>query len=221
MGFGLLFSGYATLLAFRAIPIEVLGYFLTYLGAEKLARHDKKFNLVKYASVYMFFESVLWAALWLLKVTKMPLGFLTTQTFADIENLLYYSGLAVFHAVLYLAVISISKTVGYDKGASRAKFAFVAMLIFFVSQLVVAFVPGMTAAVALPVLVYQMLWLFVNLFLLYGCYAMIVTDEMLEKEERKYNEYMEKHRPKAKSSKATDKNINKTCGRKTYRASKK
>lgn len=218
MGFGLLFVAYATTLAFRAIPIEAVGFFLAYLGAEKLSVHDKKFNAVKYASVFMFFESVLWAVLWFLQITKMPLGFITSETFAQIESILHHSGMAVFLITVYRAVASISATVGYEKGIKRSRLAFGATVIMYAAQIIVPLVPGITAVAALPVAVFQLVWTFINLFLLYGCYAMIVTDEMVEKEERKYNEYLEKHRPKSKAPAAENK---KQSGTQKFKATKK
>ena len=208
MGFGLVFIGYASLLAFRVIPIELIGFFLIYLGAEKLQAHDKKFSAVKIASAAMFFESALGAVIWLSKVIKIPFGFLSSQTVENIENIFFHSGLVILLALLYRGVISISKAVGYNKGVVRAKFAFVSMIIFYAAQICLAVLPTLSAVLSLPVLIFQLLWMMINLILLYGCYAMIVTGEMLEKEEKKYNEYLEKHRPRGKTA---DPKIKKTA----------
>ena len=65
MGFGLVFIGYATLLFFKIIPIEIIGFFIIYLGLDKLQASEPSFKYAKYASVYMFFESALSSLLWI------------------------------------------------------------------------------------------------------------------------------------------------------------
>ena len=59
MGFGLLIIGYSALLLLRIVPIEIVGFFVMYLGLEKLSKHEKKLSYAKYAAIFMFDESVL------------------------------------------------------------------------------------------------------------------------------------------------------------------
>ena len=192
MGFGLLLVGYMTLLIMKMIPIEIVGFFIMYIALDKLQTQEANFKYAKYASVYMFFESVLGSASWFATTTKIDLGFISTESFQVLENILYHSGLLVFHLLLYYGIRSIAKKVGYDKAVGRARFASIGTVIFYVAQLCASFIDGGQIMV-LPLAAFQILWMLYNLYMFMGCYMMIVTDEMLEKEEQKFNEFLEKN----------------------------
>ncbi len=191
MGFGLLLVGYITLLAMKIVPIEIVGFFVMYLALDKLEVQEKSFRYAKYAAIYMFLEQILGSMSWLQEVTGHKMGFVSGPMFTTVENLLYHVGLLVFHLLLYLGIRNISKNVGYTKAVGRVRVAAVATVIFYAAHFCAAVIPD-SQIMAVPLGIYQILLLFFNLFVLLGCYMMIVTDEMLEKEEKKYNEFLEK-----------------------------
>ena len=213
MGFGLLLVGYMTLLLLKLVPIEIVGFFVMYLALDKLERQESSFKYAKYACVYMFLESVLGSMMWLQEVTGAKMGILSQPYFSTVENILYHAGLFVFHILLYLAVRNISAKVGYTKAVARARFGMVAISIFYVAHICAALIPGGQIMV-MPLGVYQILLMLYNLFVLFGCYMMIVTDEMLEKEEKKYNEFLEKNKKFKKEKKDWAKNAIKNNAKK-------
>ena len=200
MGFGLFLVGYMTLLLLKMVPIEIVGFFVMYLALDKLQNQEPSFKYAKYASIYMFLESALGAMLWLSPVRGCNIGFISEPYFITVENILYHSGLLVFHLLLYMAIRNISQKVGYTKAVGRARFGAVAICIFYVAQICSAIIPGAEIMMA-PLGIYQILLMLFNLFILVGCYMMIVTDEMLEKEEKKYNEFLEKNKKFKKDKK--------------------
>ncbi len=192
MGFGLLFSGYSILLLFRTIPIEIIGFYIMYLALDKLGKHDRHFAAAKYACIYLFFEAIFGIAIWLGAFVE-PSGFLASETARLVESVLYQTGLCVFHILLLRAIMSISSAVGYTKGRNRSRFGIAAVSVFYAAEIVAALVPGMAVYLVNSLAIYQLFLVLFNMFNLYGCYMMIVTDEMLEKEEEKYTKYLEKH----------------------------
>lgn len=222
MGFGLIFIGYATLLLFRIVPIELVGFFLIYMGLDKLEAHEQLFKYAKYASVYMFLESVLSSFMWIARFTGMEIPYIMTDSFAAIENILYHCGLLILTVLLMRGICRLAKSVGYEKGAKRATFAIAATLVFYLAELCVALIPKASAFMALPLMLFQLLWLCVNLFVIFGCYMMIVNDEILEKEEQKYSEYLAKNGRKNKNADIKNTNkLNKKSNQKIFKASKK
>lgn len=219
MGFGLLFAGYATLLLFRSIPIELIGFFVMYLALDKLCNSCGSFKYAKYVSVYLFFEAVLSSAMWLCNFAGVEVALFENPAFTATESVLYHAGLFAFHIAAYRGFSDISKTVGYDKGIKRTRFCFGATVIFYLGELVAAIVPAIAKYISLPLAVFQILWLILNMLLIFGCYMMIVNDSALEKEEKKYNEYLAKH---SKNKIKAPENTKKTDqgGQKRYRVGK-
>lgn len=194
MGFGMLFAGYATLLMFRSIPIELIGFFVIYLALDKLQSACGSFRFAKYVSVYLFFEAILSSAMWLCNFAGIDVALFENPTFLAAETVLYHGGLLAFHFALYRGFSDISKMTGYEKGIKRTRFCFAATLIFYTGELTTALVPAVAKYIALPLAVFQILWLLLNLLLIFGAYMMIVSDSALEKEEKKYNDYLAKHK---------------------------
>lgn len=222
MGFGLLFTGYATLLLFRSVPVELIGFFLIYLALEKLETQEHSFRYAKYASMFMFAEAIPASAAWLCNFLKLPVPFFASPVFETAESIVYHAGLLVFHILLLRAMGAISEKVGYTKGKKRARFSLVTTAIFYFAELLATLNSSFARYMTVPLAIFQILWLIVNLVIIYSCYMMIVTDEMLEKEERKYTEYLAKHAPKNKKPE-TAKNETKKTGEKSqkFKASKK
>lgn len=192
MGFGLLCVGYLCLMLFRVIPIEPIGFYLITLACDKLTAHDRSFRHVRTAAGFMFFESLVGAFLWIDGIVGiLPSGALS-ERINTVENAVYHIGLAVFHLLLCMAVASISRSVGYDGGKRNSRICFVATVIFYIGELL-TFVPSLRAFLPLPLALFQLIWYVLSILMLVGCYRMIVTDEMLEREEKKYNEFLNKY----------------------------
>ena len=200
MGFGLLIIGYSSLLLLRIVPIEIVGFFVMYLGLDKLSRHEKKLTYAKYACIFMFAEAILSSLMWIDNSFGLDLGLSSISWLETAEGLLYHLGLIVFHVLMYYGITAISNVSGYDKGAKRSRFALITTAVYYVAAISGSLIPGAAAVMAKPIWLMQLLWLFVNLFLLAGCFMMIVTDEMLEAENKKYAEFIEKN-PKLASQK--------------------
>ena len=200
MGFGLLIIGYSTLLLLRIVPIEIVGFFVMYLGLDKLSRHEKKLSYAKYASVFMFAESILSSLMWIENSFGIDMGLSALPWLETAEGILYHLGLIVFHLLLYYGISAISKVSGYDKGVKRSRFALITTTVYYLAAVCGSVIPGAASVMAKPIWLMQLLWMFVNLFMLAGCFMMIVTDEMLEAEDKKYAEFIEKN-PKLASQK--------------------
>ncbi len=217
MGFGLLFCGYSTLLMFRMIPIEIVGFFVMYLALDKLERHHKRFFAAKYTCIYLFFEAIFGTAIWLGSFVDVT-GFLASDTARMVENVLYQTGLCLFHILLLSAIMAISDDVGYTRGKNRSRFGIAAVAVFYAAQIVAVFIPETAQYLVNSLAIYQLFLVLFNMFNLYGCYMMIVTDEMLEKEEEQYAKYLEKNGGKKKQLQHDTLSASKTGGKK-YRAS--
>ncbi len=200
MGFGLIFLGYLSLLFFKAIPIELLGFYAIYIGLEKLGGYNKYFKYAKYACIYMFALSAALSAVWIARVTGLRPDFIDSTLYIYSEQIIYHIGLAIFHALLYKAIYEICRSVGYFKGKSRTKFALVTMIIFYVGELLMAFLPKFSGYLMKPVFAFQIIWYIVTALLIYSCYMRICTDEQLEREKKKLAEFDAKYGKKKKQA---------------------
>jgi hypothetical protein len=200
MGFGLLIIGYSALLLMRIVPIEIVGFFIIYLGLDKLSKHETKFMYAKYASVFMFAESILSSLMWIENSFDIQMGLSSIKNLDLAENIVYHAGLLVFHILLYYGISAISKVSGYDVGVKRSRFALIMTGVYYVAATIGSLVPGAAQFMAKPIWLVQILWMLVTIVLLLGCFMMIVTDEMLEIEEQKYADFIEKN-PKLASDK--------------------
>ena len=196
MGFGLLCVGYLTLLLFRVIPIEPIGFYLMTAALDKLEKQNRAFRAAKIVSAVMFFESIFGAFLWIDRRCGLNLAFLADDRIDMAEQAVYYVGLAVFYLLLFRGIAAISRQVGYDKGKNAARVLTAAACVFYAAQLV-SVIPSIRAYMTLPLVLFQLLFMIGTLRLLFSCYRLIVTDEMLEKEEMQYREFLEKNRKKA------------------------
>lgn len=193
MGFGLLCVGYLTLLLFRIIPIEPIGFYLMTTALDKLEKQNRSFRAAKIASAVLFFESVFGAFLWIDRRCDLNISFLQDDRIDTAEQIIYYVGLMAFYLLLFRGIGALSCQVGYATGKNGSTFLSVTTVVFYAAQLV-SFVPSLRPYLALPLVLFQLLFMLGTLWLLFSCYRMIVTDEMLEKEEKTYREFLEKNR---------------------------
>ena len=207
MGFGLIFCGYLSLFFLRTFPAELLGFFIVYLGLDKLSIYNKHFRRAKVLSVVMFFYTLLQTTLVILDYTGI---FKISAKLSAADNVLYYLILALFHFFLYRAIFSISEYVGYSKGKVRTKSCAFFGILFIALLVTDTFFVNSSGYLKLSLLVLQILFYILNAYMLYACYAMIVTDEVLQKEAEKEAKYLKAHPPKqTKKSNATTYRIKK------------
>lgn len=211
MGFGILCVGYLCLLLFRVIPIEPIGFYLITLACDKLSAQNKAFRAPRNAAALLFFESIFGALLWIDNIVGIFPPTFSVELLTTVENAVYYVGLLIFHLLLYHATHAISSQVGYDGGKRNTRIGFATTCIFYIGELV-AFVPALRPYLSLPLALFQLIWMFWNVVLLVGCYRMIVNDDMLEREEQKYQAFLDKYGKKRandtklfKNGKTTDK----------------
>ena len=200
MGFGLLCVGYMTLLLFRVIPIEPIGFYLMTTALDKLEKQNAAFRPAKYAAGALFFESIFGAFLWIERHSDSFLPFSVPEWADTVEQGLYYTGLFLFSILLFRGIRAISEQVGYTRGKNGARMLTVTACVFAVGELL-SFIPALRPYLSLPLILFQLLFTVGTLWLLFSCYRMIVNDDMLEKEERKYREFLEKNGKKPKIQK--------------------
>ena len=218
MGFGLLCVGYMTLLLFRVIPIEPIGFYLITTALDKLEKQNAAFRPAKFAAGALFFESIFGAFLWIDRRCDLNFSFLSSPHIDTAEQTVYYAGMFVFYFLLFRGIKAICEQVGYVKGVRGARTLTAAACVFVLAELL-TFVPALRPYLSLPLILFQLLFMLGVFFLLFSCYRMIVTDEMLEKEEEKYNAFLEKNKRAPKKPKGEAKNETKKGGEK-FRARK-
>lgn len=207
MGFGIIFLGYLSLLFFKAIPIELIGFYAIYAGLERLEGYNKYFKGAKYAAGFLFILSVPISAAWIAKVAGVMTELLSSSAYIYTEQIVYHLGLAVFHLLLYKALYEISRSVGYFGGKKKAKFALVTMIIFYVGELCMAIIPKISGYLMKPVFAFQIIWFIATAALIYGCYMRICTDEQLAREKKKIAEFDAKYGQKKKAAEKAAKSI--------------
>jgi hypothetical protein len=138
--------------------------------------------------------------MWIENSFDIQMGLSSIKNLDLAENIVYHAGLLVFHILLYYGISAISKVSGYDVGVKRSRFALIMTGVYYVAATIGSLVPGAAQFMAKPIWLVQILWMLVTIVLLLGCFMMIVTDEMLEIEEQKYADFIEKN-PKLASDK--------------------
>lgn len=214
MGFGIIFLGYLSLLFFKAIPIELVGFYAMYAGLERLGGYNRYFKYAKYAAAYMFIVSVPISAVWLARVAGLQTGFLSSSVYIYAEQIVYHAGLALFHLLLYKALYEISRSVGYFGGKKKAKFSLVTMIIFYIGEICMAILPKVSGYLMKPVFVFQIIWYIATTVLIYGCYMRICTDEQLAREKKKIAEFDAKYGQKKKAAEQKAKSIAQSAAQK-------
>ena len=94
--------------------------------------------------------------------------------------------------IIILVIIAVNVLLGLYRGFISG--------VLSVAALIGSAIPGASVYMAKPIWIMQILWMLVNLVLIGGCFMMIVTDEMLENEDKKFAEFIEKN-PKLASKK--------------------
>ena len=214
MGFGIIFLGYLSLLFFKAIPIELIGFYAIFTGLDRLCGYNKYFKYAKHASAVMFILSIPISAAWIARVAGMWTELLSSSAYIYTEQIIYHIGLAVFHLLLYKALYEISRSVGYFGGKKKAKFSLVTMIIFYLGEICMAILPDLSGYLMKPVFAFQIIWFISTAILIYGCYMRICTDEQLAREKKKIAEFDAKYGQKKKAAEQTAKSIARSASKK-------
>lgn len=187
MGFGLLFIGYFMAAFMSMSPlggylIRLLGYAIILVGAFKLKRYNKDFTyLCMGAGLMMFFSAVI-------ALSGSFNDIAAVSLFSDnIKNIIGHGervGYVLFTASMCVPIRSIAKETEVEKIAVAAVRNFIFTAIYFVLYLVayipLPFINDYKAYFGTPVFVLYIVIIFMNLFMLFSCYAKICDESDVE-----------------------------------------
>lgn len=195
MGFGLIFTGYITLLFFKVLPPAMLvGAYLMWRGLGKLSIYGKKYRLARSFAALLAVYFALYTALFLGKIFRVFDVFSHTW-FAYADDAVYTVLLIVFHAALYAALEETARVCGYEKGVKKIRFARVLVCMFAVFSVVSLLLAQTGAAAYLRYAAFlcQLVWYIHTAIFVYGFYMRVATQEIIDDEEKKIAEYDRKH----------------------------
>jgi hypothetical protein len=184
MGFGLLFIGYALAFAFSisapggdgtlsAVPYffsDVVGALVMTYAFSKLSAYDKKFR-------FAFVSALVFALLCALgAINRFVIGS-APALYVKILEALVAASIIVLHFTMFLSIVSISRSVGLDKIAFKARRNLIVMILYFTlytltllmrSYLETSY-PNAAKYVYVFLTLFQFVWLFLNLILIGSC----------------------------------------------------
>ena len=192
MGFGLLFSGYITLLFFKVLPPAMaVGAYLMYRALDKLSVYGKAFRAARAASLALGVYYVLFTAIWIGRMAGLFNSVLSSNTFVVFDDVIYYALLLFLHVTLYAAIEGISKECEYKKGIRSVRFARVLTAMFYVltAGSIVLDLLSVGTILSLLCFICQIIWYIYTAIIIYGCYMRIATQEIIDDEEKKLAQY--------------------------------
>ena len=192
MGFGLLFSGYITLLFFKVLPPAMaVGAYLMYRALDKLSVYGKAFRAARAASLALGVYCVLFTAIWIGRMAGLFNSVLSSNTFVVFDDVIYYALLLFLHVTLYAAIEGISKECEYKKGIRSVRFARVLTAMFYVltAGSIVLDLLSVGTILSLLCFICQIIWYIYTAIIIYGCYMRIATQEIIDDEEKKLAQY--------------------------------
>lgn len=195
MGFGLIFTGYITLLFFKVLPPAMLvGAYLMWRGLDKLAIYGKKYRLARSLAATLAVYFALYTAFFLGKIFRV-FDVLSYTWFAYADDVVYMVLLIVFHVALYAAFEETACACGYEKGIKKIRFARVLVCMFAVCSVAGLLLAQVGAAAYLRYAAFlcQLVWYIHTAILIYGFYMRVATQEIIDDEEKKIAEYDRKH----------------------------
>ena len=204
MGFGLLFTGYATLLFFKVMPLAMLvGAYLMYRGLNKLSPYGKNFGKAAIFAAFLGVYHALYTVLWVVSSLGVFENMFTSNLFVLCDDIVYYGILLAFHIFMYRGILKISTACGYIKGIKRVYMSRVLMAMFYIFAVISLPVNylGIQSYIPLAHFICQIVWFIYTVIFIYGCYMRIATDEIIEEEEKKIAEYDAKYAYKRKQKK--------------------
>ena len=209
MGFGLIFAGYFCFFCMRLIPIDIFGFFMMFCGFKKLKEYNNGFKRCESISLVCFAYSVLYGVFQILMLSGVLKITVSTQ-FTFVENLIYYSLLFLLHFHLYSGVKDIANFCDMPNTVIKASrclscagvyygftfLLYVLKLMPIKAELFLVTLNSMFFALNLLMLI----WLCMNVSLIFDCYKNIVTDEILEQEQQKIEKFQLRYGNKNKKT---------------------
>ncbi|MBE6550378.1 MAG: hypothetical protein E7670_08135 [Ruminococcaceae bacterium] len=187
MGFGLLFIGYFMAAFMSMSPIggyliRLVGYAMILFGALKLKRYNKDFR-------YLCMGALLMSAISFVIALSAIFDNITTVTLfsENVKNVIGHLeriGYVLFTFSMCLPIRSIAKETEVEKIAVASVRNFIFTAIYFILYLV-AYIPlpftnEYKAYFGTPVFVLYIVIIFMNLFMLFSCYAKICDESDVE-----------------------------------------
>lgn len=207
MGFGLIFTGYLSLIFLKAMPIiEIIGCILVILGLSKLEEYDEKIAKAKKFTFLLLTYFIVFGVMWCVSTFGGKNLFdLKIVIFCD--SIVYYTLFCIFNIRLIDALKVMCDMTGFEKGTKKSKTSLVMTLTF-------AFFAFLTLALSLfgkdgilqaPLMMLEFAVVIYTALFVYSCYMMIATQEIIDEEERKLAEYDKNHAMSFKTKKQTKK----------------
>ena len=191
MGVGLVFVGYffVTLMSINVAGafIKIIGYGIIFISAGKLNKYNRSFGLLRAFSVAMLVLSVLLAAHDVesflydnLLVNKQ----LFTDTFRTFVGYVEMAMTFVFNAAMLYSIRNIAIETGTNKIAVSAVRNFAFICIYYILNVIAVlpfdFVTEYIKYFSVPVFALYLVWIILNLVLIYSCYARICDENDLD-----------------------------------------
>ncbi len=187
MGFGLLFIGYFMAAFMSMSPlggylIRLIGYAIILVGALKLKRYNKDFR-------YLCLGAGLMIALSVIIALSGILGDITTiSLFSDnvksVIGHLERAGYVLFTLSMCYPIRSIAKETEVEKIAVASVrnliFTVIYLLLYLFAYIPLPFVNEYKAYFGTPVFILYIVIIFMNLFMLFSCYAKICDESDVE-----------------------------------------
>lgn len=187
MGFGLLFVGYFMAAFMSMSPlggyiIRIIGYAIILFGAIKLKRYNNDFR-------YLCMGTLLMAAISCVIALSSIFGDITgVSLFSDnLKNIIGHAervGYVLFTLSMCLPIRSIAKETEVEKIAVAAvrNFIFTAMyfILYLAAYIPLPFMNDYKKYFGTPVFVLYLVIIFMNLFMLFSCYAKICDESDVE-----------------------------------------
>ncbi len=203
MGFGLLFIGYLFFFSFPYketlnIPPDLLGFIISYMGIRTLAEYGCGWeNLKRYFSV-IFPASVFNLILQILNLSGILLDM------REFWAYVYEALMIVYNLLLLVAIHNIAKDTEVKSIQAKAKRNTVLMLIYYTVMLIVSLpVPQIkniyghlevNYSFTLVLFIFNYLWHFLNLALVFSCYMWICKEGDEEMPEKEHILFTKKHK---------------------------
>lgn len=186
MGFGLICAGLTTLLFLRLVPAELVGFAVIAMGLRKLSVYNGFFKGALYCAYAIIAFSAVDAVFWILKLCGLTDGLVFLESILSYTHMLL---LLPFQIILSRALMTISASLGFDKGVKRA--------VMSTSVVSVYYLVYALSCISTPFDVYldfaTLILFFINLAILISavhvCYRAITTDEAEAREDAKIEKF--------------------------------
>ncbi len=187
MGFGLLFIGYfvATLMTMNAAGafIRMLGCSIILIASTKLSKYNRSFMYLTLSSAAMIIISAFVAAADVTSFLYEQLLINTNPLSGAYANICSYINFAVsfvFNTALLYAIKCIATETQVHKNAVSAIRNWVFICIYYILAILSLLPFEFAKYLNLPAIIIYLIWIVLNLILIYSCYARICDESDIE-----------------------------------------